>query len=753
MTSSADGSNKRAIYGTLPSVPHGHGEAQSSQTTTSTPMLNRWNSTSKVSDMSSKYNGGRAQSMREVTLGSNRDSMRALSEFLMRSEPPPSNFMSRPESDAGSLHSIKKSPFKIFRRQKRSAKKGPKLMQLPDSAVAAKTIGGARHIAISIPIEYDHLDYNTPTKSLPPSRPHSQPKLSTDRGPVTVLKPVAEVRESGSSYLTKNKSEEELRNDKRNSHAESIVTPAAEVLGLETTRTLENYYTQLNRQQRSRPKSSSAEGKLAVRPGSTRAQKSYVAVSPVVDIIRQDSTRTDPRHSGGTAYSTASLGTYPAHSRGPSSASSAPSATVIPAFKLELPPRMSSMTKILPAIQAELAKDYAASKGPEDVPGASFMSDKSVLSTNESTTSGTSSQSPPTVIGMAETAQTQNAAVQAISGSSTPKSSLPTSPAPTRQLPDVPESPCIPSFLPSPSPPISRKSSPTVGAIDETRSKPKASTSIKSNDSRQSRQDRVKARKQRDMAMHRDKSTPRDNIESRSPLTETAVSAKPQILLTTPPKSSKRRSKSQEAARKRALNSVTDIMLVVDLAPYTGLVRAEDLPPQSPERGTKRKAPDSDSNGAMSARGTHTPPSSSMESESDTMTQDRAVVRSREGKSSGLDARRHERRVKRNVSLREKEMDARIGKIERDNAMILNTLSGIANSFGELSRALPAARRFRGGATGMLTDVEKEMREGGDEELVKGELTKLDPAMRELEREAGKVSQESLEGNKGSVDD
>jgi len=41
------------------------------------------------------------------------------------------------------------------------------------------------------------------------------------------------------------------------------------------------------------------------------------------------------------------------------------------------------------------------------------------------------------------------------------------------------------------------------------------------------------------------------------------------------------------------------------------------------------------------------------------------------------------------MTLHEKEMDARMTKIERDNMMILNTLSGIASSFGDLNRLLP----------------------------------------------------------------
>ena len=102
--------------------------------------------------------------------------------------------------------------------------------------------------------------------------------------------------------------------------------------------------------------------------------------------------------------------------------------------------------------------------------------------------------------------------------------------------------------------------------------------------------------------------------------------------------------------------------------------------------------------------------------------------------------------MKRNMSLREKEMEARLGKIERDNAMLLSTLSGIANSFGELSRVLPVTRTGLGTETGLLTGVEREMRDGGDEETARGELTRSDSVMQGVEFGAGKVSQENLKG-------
>ena len=49
------------------------------------------------------------------------------------------------------------------------------------------------------------------------------------------------------------------------------------------------------------------------------------------------------------------------------------------------------------------------------------------------------------------------------------------------------------------------------------------------------------------------------------------------------------------------------------------------------------------------------------------------------------------------MSLREKELDARLNKIEYDNVILLHTLSGIAKSFGDLNRMqrdYPAKRRI-----------------------------------------------------------
>jgi hypothetical protein len=65
------------------------------------------------------------------------------------------------------------------------------------------------------------------------------------------------------------------------------------------------------------------------------------------------------------------------------------------------------------------------------------------------------------------------------------------------------------------------------------------------------------------------------------------------------------------------------------------------------------------------------------------------------------------------MSLKEKELDARLKKIERDNVMLLNTLSGIASSFQELHRLYPNGQRRGRGGKALLGDSEK-AKKGGE---------------------------------------
>ncbi|KAM4064901.1 hypothetical protein HRG_004747 [Hirsutella rhossiliensis] len=78
----------------------------------------------------------------------------ALVDFFTNYPPPPNNFMSMPHG-AGGCGRGRGAWFKFRKMSKRSKSlpRAPKQIRLPDSAVSGTTIGGHRHIAISIPLE------------------------------------------------------------------------------------------------------------------------------------------------------------------------------------------------------------------------------------------------------------------------------------------------------------------------------------------------------------------------------------------------------------------------------------------------------------------------------------------------------------------------------------------------------------------------------------------------------------------------
>ncbi|KAJ1335883.1 hypothetical protein MN608_02627 [Microdochium nivale] len=91
----------------------------------------------------------------------NDDSLHSLVEFLRRT-PPPHNYMSIPEpqyTDPTQPGNKWKRLSALHKRKQGYAPRlsRPPIIKLPDSAVAAKTTGGHRHIAISIPFQYSHL--------------------------------------------------------------------------------------------------------------------------------------------------------------------------------------------------------------------------------------------------------------------------------------------------------------------------------------------------------------------------------------------------------------------------------------------------------------------------------------------------------------------------------------------------------------------------------------------------------------------
>ncbi|SPQ19662.1 1211a2a9-117e-4e65-b0b9-3a6e60be0e33 [Thermothielavioides terrestris] len=94
-----------------------------------------------------------------------------LIDFFRNTPPPPGNFVSTPDPLDEELKENKRFAFWPFRRKAnvagKEARTAPRRIRLPDSAVAGTTLDGYRHIAISIPIEYAHLELLTDRAAVP----------------------------------------------------------------------------------------------------------------------------------------------------------------------------------------------------------------------------------------------------------------------------------------------------------------------------------------------------------------------------------------------------------------------------------------------------------------------------------------------------------------------------------------------------------------------------------------------------------
>ncbi|KAF4965324.1 hypothetical protein FSARC_6870 [Fusarium sarcochroum] len=136
--------------------------------------------------------------------GEPHDGLAELIDFLRNHSPPSGNFMSIPDDisaeDSGRWYRLRK----LGKRSKLHSK-SPQPIRLPDSAVSGTTIGGHRHIAISIPLDASPFG-RTPRSQYPVyQHRNAKPVISqyaptravlNDKGVVTVLRTVTEDRES-----------------------------------------------------------------------------------------------------------------------------------------------------------------------------------------------------------------------------------------------------------------------------------------------------------------------------------------------------------------------------------------------------------------------------------------------------------------------------------------------------------------------------------------------------------------------------
>lgn len=135
------------------------------------------------------------------------DGLADLVDFLKNHAPPPDNFMSMPDDGADDERGRWLKWAKIAKRSK-STPRGPPQIRLPDTAVSGTTIGGHRHIAITIPLEafpmgerprsqypvYSHHELRGKGHNPNPVR-----TVVNDKGVVTVLKTVNEDRKASLS--------------------------------------------------------------------------------------------------------------------------------------------------------------------------------------------------------------------------------------------------------------------------------------------------------------------------------------------------------------------------------------------------------------------------------------------------------------------------------------------------------------------------------------------------------------------------
>ncbi|KAF9771597.1 hypothetical protein IL306_010746 [Fusarium sp. DS 682] len=144
--------------------------------------------------------------------GEPHDGLAELIDFLRNQSPPSGNFMSIPDGippeDRGRWYRLRK-----LGKRSKSLSKSPQTIRLPDSAVSGTTIGGHRHIAISIPLDaspfgrtprsqypvYQHRSVKPLTSQYAPTR-----AVLNEKGVVTVLRTVTEDRESSPSVSPAN---------------------------------------------------------------------------------------------------------------------------------------------------------------------------------------------------------------------------------------------------------------------------------------------------------------------------------------------------------------------------------------------------------------------------------------------------------------------------------------------------------------------------------------------------------------------
>jgi len=662
----------------------------------------------------------RYKSTDNLKLETDRESVIHLAKFLRTTDPPANNFMSLPDGSHRRSQN-KKLPFKMLRRQtsKKSSNTVVRTLRLPDSAVAAKTSQGHWHIAISIPVGYDHEERNTPSQSQTTKHAKTQSETAIRNGPITVLKPaIGNVRPAALQKVhIKSQSHDDLRL--------TFASPKRLSVSLPSNMEAGHSSQALSDQKHNQDVSQSAK------VNQVQSSQPFTPDNAVSagDAARPKSQRSEARKSEET-FTVRSLDSSVCHTRGQSSISTAPSVNYPASPRAIWPPKRQTsasyhvLDQSEQSISAQLRQSVIDSYVDDCLRPTSAGSDMSSANLNiAATAQGYGPDMPGTQVVFVRKG-TQAPSYRARIARRTPKNSSA-------------------EYILSSQSTLSRDYSagPPNGVDVESTAK-----------TRQSRRDRVKAIRSRDMAKLRAMkkyeqvmaSVTANEIPSVSGLSPSNGARTESYRRQAQKRSLSYASIAEETPWQKTLNSLTSVMVVADLEPSTAssdlcvnpnmlvadfepsVAQSEPCIPVShlstqvlnekEKRISLRNSPDeaqtppcsvpaspTSSDREVSLRNSpdeaQTPPRSTTPSPASSDTETVRSLRPRPRTSSATNSQRYRNVSKHQVDLRrqksmpDESMDVRMRRLETINAVIFRTLNAVVEmgvGFRELRQLLPA---------------------------------------------------------------
>lgn len=742
-------------------------------TTETTPDLRRYSISATKSSTQTRPPQTTSQSYGSsdtVSPRRERETLKDLVDFLRSYDPPAHNLITPPRSPAS-------KKFGLLRRKKKKGPKTNQLLQLPDTAVSAKTSQGVRYIAISIPLEHDYEGKVSTPAELDNPASQSGVTSTVDKAPTVIHKPSYRAGDSNIILPGLPSLEKKATNSKRSTWSPGTLTKAIVKPGSEEVMLQDGY---IHRTSQVYAPSRGIRNKTGERRPASSPSNALSTSNPPVRVRLADDTQRSSLSSLNRPF------LWRTRSDGPLRVvNRSPSPDIKPTYRTHK--EMNSIS----TIHSVTATGTGVRK--------SLQSTRDSLHTNSST--------PPAVLGTAETID-----LQSFRGT-TPRPSL-ASPLDESMI----------QFL---------VGSTVESEIAHSTTNQSTNTQVDSNEKQvdqgpMSRLEKVRAKKEKDVASLRLNHSNSDNINPngisvQSPIPEISPLATSNIKPIEPPARSARR-----LSKNGTTLSTSRIMLVADLAPSaksnlafpSPLSPVLSLPELSPfpqdsffpiqPLAPLNKGKSVYRHHSTQTMLTHTTPSSTREQEKkycrnrpdsepfvyskfdiwggdgdefegeseDSLEKERDMDRHSD---MHIDIKRERKMVFGNGSeiLRERELDVRMRIIERDTQVLLRTLGGIAKSFDNLGsitksrfgREGASAKAIRSNGVGGIAEEGSSSKTMGESERRRKVVSNgvghgdrygernmssyrdMDLVMRELQSAAPRVSEESGRGGEDDEGD